>query len=376
MLTVIDQKLSFRRDLQGLRAIAILLVVLTHAHLGIVPGGFIGVDVFFVLSGYLITALLLHELQQTGRIAFMRFYARRLKRLLPALVFMLSVSFGIAVWLLSGVEARAQLLSSPFAVTWTSNLYFAFATIDYFNELASQDLFLHTWSLGVEEQFYLIWPVVLLMLFWAGKLWRGANRHRLGLMLSGLGIVFIASLALSLYWTVNLPQEAFYLMPSRIWQFSTGAIVYLSLRGYSLDRHELTQGFNKTVTYFTLVTGLILIIGSAMVLNRGLAYPGLWALAPSLGAASIIVAGHMISIGQTGPLAHPVLVWLGDRSYSLYLWHWPVFIFGFSLGLQDHVIPTLGMMALSLLAATLSFRYIELPFWKGRWSHARPFRII
>jgi len=119
-----------------------------------------------------------------------------------------------------------------------------------------------------------------------------------------------------------------------------------------------------------------LIIGSAILLNPEHAYPGFWALAPSLGAALVIVAGHTVSSGHDGPLAHPMLVWLGDRSYSLYLWHWPVFILSFTLGLQGQVLPILGMILVSLLLAILSFRYIELPFWKGRWSHFEPRRVI
>jgi len=369
---MIDQSSTFKRDLQGLRAIAILLVILAHAGLAIVPGGFIGVDIFFVLSGYLITGLLLRELEQTGRIAFIRFYARRLKRLLPALVFMLIISSGLAVWLLSGVEARSQLSSYPFAVSWTSNLYFTFTTFDYFNELANRDLFLHTWSLGVEEQFYIIWPAILLFLFWIGRKQRKANQNDSSLILPGLIIAFIASLILSLYWTKNLPQAAFYLMPSRIWQFSLGAIVYFILQSDFLSKNS----FTKTFTYFTLGTGLLLIIGSAIALHPSLSYPGLWALLPSFGAALIILAGHTFPKGLGGPLAHPALVWLGDRSYSLYLWHWPIFILGFSMGFQGQVFPTLGMILLSILAAILSFRLIELPFWKGRWSHTKPLRTI
>jgi len=374
--TQAGQPLTFRRDLQGLRAIAILLVVLGHAGLSTVQGGFVGVDVFFVLSGYLITGLLLRELEKNGRIAFMRFYARRLKRLLPALITMLIVSSGAAVWLLSGVEARAQLSSSPFAAIWTSNLYFAFTTVDYFDELTSRDLFLHTWSLGVEEQFYLIWPVLLLMLFWVGRLQRGASQNGFWLILPGLVVAFIASLALSLYWTKNMPQAAFYLMPSRIWQLSLGAIVYFTFQSSLSASDGPVQKSSNVSTYLTLATGLILILGSAIALSPGLAYPGFWALVPALGAALVIGAGHTLSKGRGGPLAHPVLVWLGDRSYSLYLWHWPVFIIGFSLGFQGQPVPTLGMILLSILAATLSFRLIEIPFWRGRWSHAGSLRII
>ena len=154
--------MPFRPDLQGLRAIAILLVVLGHANMPLLSGGFVGVDVFFVLSGYLISGLLTQERHQTGRILLSRFYARRLKRLLPALMVMLLISTGGALWLLSDLEARAQLASAPFAASWTSNLYYVLGAVDYFNELASRDLFLHTWSLGVEEQFYLIWPPILM----------------------------------------------------------------------------------------------------------------------------------------------------------------------------------------------------------------------
>lgn len=129
--------LAFKPDLQGLRAIAIVLVICAHAGLPMFAGGFVGVDVFFVLSGYLITGLLLHEFEQNGRIALLRFYARRLKRLLPALVVMLVLTAVAGFWLLSKGEARAQLASAPFAATWTSNLYFALTTFDYFDELAT-----------------------------------------------------------------------------------------------------------------------------------------------------------------------------------------------------------------------------------------------
>ena len=362
--------------MQGLRAIAVLLIILTHSGLAIVRGGFIGVDVFFVLSGYLISGLLVRELEQSGRIDFMHFYARRLKRLLPALIVMLSVAFGMAIWLLSGVEAHTQLASSLFAATWTSNLYFTFTTIDYFNELASRDLFLHTWSLGVEEQFYLIWPMLLLMFFWIGRLHWGASQNGLRLILPGLGMVLISSLTLSLYWAFNMPQAAFYLMPSRIWQFALGAVVYLMFRGDTSDRNWMSKCFSKLSTNLTLGTGLTLIIGAAVILTPDLSYPGFWALVPSFGAALVIVAGHMLPERIDNPLSHPILVWLGDRSYSLYLWHWPIFSLGFSLGFQGQIFPTLGMILLSMLAAILSLRLIELPFWKGRWSHAKSLHIV
>jgi peptidoglycan/LPS O-acetylase OafA/YrhL len=368
--TLAEHGLTFRPDLQGLRAIAISLVILAHTGLAIVPGGFIGVDIFFVLSGYLITGLLLRELEQNGRIVFKRFYARRLKRLLPALLVMICISFSVAIWVLSGVEARVQLASGPFATTWTSNFYFVFIAFDYFNELASRDIFLHTWSLGVEEQFYLIWPVVLLLLFKSEKL-RGVNpENPFRNTLPGLVIVFLASLALSIYWVVNKPQSSFYLMPSRIWQLSLGAIVYLLIKGNSSERNRRILIIKKVPLHFIHYCGLFLIIGSGVWLNSSTAYLGLWTIIPSVGAALIIASGHVLVKNPSNPLASPILVWLGDRSYSLYLWHWPIFVIAFSLGFKTKL-AIFSLILASLMMAILSFRLVEFPFWKGRLSKAK-----
>jgi len=367
--------MPFRPDLQGLRAIAILLVVLAHANVSFLSGGFVGVDVFFVLSGYLITGLLNQELNQTGRIVFSRFYARRLKRLLPALMVMLLISAGGALWLLSDLEARAQLASAPFAASWTSNLYFVLRAVDYFNELASRDIFLHTWSLAVEEQFYLLWPPLLLAIAWLLHRAR-TNSGRRRIVWLGLGFLLMTSLGLAQDWTLSWPIAAFYLMPARIWQFALGALVYHRLAGIAGATVPTPSGFSPITTCLTFGLGLIMIIGSALLLHPRLAYPGVWALAPSLGAALVITAGHSLSARKGNPLAHPALVWLGDRSYSWYLWHWPILMLGFSLGLEDQPLANLGLILLSLLAALLSYRLVERPFWKGRFSHAMPKRIL
>lgn len=358
--------------MQGLRAIAILLVLLAHAELGIVPAGFIGVDVFFVLSGYLISGLLLRELYQHDKIALLNFYTRRIKRLLPALLLMLSVSFALGVLLLSGFEARKQLASAPFSLTWTSNLYFAFASVDYFDELSKRDLFLHTWSLGVEEQFYLIWPIILIILYKAGKCLSLSNRNISWLLLIGLGVICFASFLLSLYWTKSKPEAAFYLMPARIWQLSLGAIAYLLSQPGFLSKNNFL--FNKRLNHFMLIVGLCLIVGSALALNPILAYPGFWGLFPTIGSAFVIMSSHCIV--NNSLLAHPLLVWLGDRSYSLYLWHWPIFVLGFSVGHQGELVSTGVLILLSVVAAVMSFRFIELPFWKGKLSFTPPFNTL
>ena len=368
-----DYAPTYRPELQGLRAIAVVLVVLAHAGAAIAPGGFIGVDVFFVLSGYLITALLLGELEQTGRISFLRFYGRRLRRLLPALLFVLAISSVLALWLLSAAEARRQLASAPFAATWTSNLYFSFVKLDYFDELANRDLMLHTWSLGVEEQFYLLWPALLVALSGLGKRLKRAGGKKTDVMLAGIAVTFALSLGLCVYWTAASPRAAFYLMPSRIWQLSLGALVYLVFRS---DPRQAGGARGRAWPFAPLFlgAGLVLIIGSAVGLHSKLAYPGLWALVPSAGAALILAAGHVFPRAKGGPLAHPALVWIGDRSYSWYLWHWPILMLGFSLGFGGRALPALGLVLLSLLCAAATFRLVELPFWKGRWSRVAPVR--
>ena len=368
-----DRYLEYKPDLQGLRAVAIIWVVLAHTGFPVFQGGFIGVDVFFVLSGYLITGLLVAELQQSGRIEFLCFYARRLKRLLPALVFMLSIVSILAFFLLSHNEALVQLQSSLFATTWVSNLYFAFTEFDYFDELAERDLFLHTWSLGVEEQFYLLWPTLILILFKVSPL----KQSKLTLMFFGLSIVLLISFILSLYWSVTMPQMAFYLMPARVWQFTLGAIIHTNFFRIDIDdKDSLLPAVNKKPNGILLLTGLTLIIGGGIIIAPGYSYPGYWALVPSFGAAFVIAAIHFLPRNEFSLLAHPALVWIGDRSYSLYLWHWPIFTLGFSLGLYGQVLPIVGLVLLSLLMAIISYRIIEFPFWKGSLSFFQPSRIL
>ena len=251
---------SYREDLQGLRAIAVLLVVLAHAGWSELEGGFVGVDVFFVLSGYLITGILVRELTGTGKIDLLKFYTRRLRRLLPALLVMVAVSFAVAVQLLSAAEARSQLGSSPYAVSWTSNLFFALRTVDYFDQLSVKDLFLHTWSLGVEEQFYLVWPAFLLALFALGARLGGSGERWL---LPGVIVAGLTSLVLCLYWTSAAPEFAFYLMPARIWQLSLGALVYLATaRAVAAFPAGALRGS------WMLALGLLLITGSGLLLDN------------------------------------------------------------------------------------------------------------
>jgi peptidoglycan/LPS O-acetylase OafA/YrhL len=370
-LAVSSTKLSFRPDIQGLRAVAVALVILAHAGVAGFAGGYVGVDVFFVLSGYLITGLLLEERVATGTIRYGEFLARRLRRLLPAMLAMLLVVLIVSTIVLTPFEMRQQSRSFPYAAAWISNFFFSFAERDYFLALQDHDLFLHTWSLGVEEQFYLIWP--WLVLLFVGFKARVADRLSQGkVILVGFAMVFVASLVLSIYLSANLPLLAFYMMPSRFWQFALGSGVYVGMH-MAFDWRAVSMGRKgKIGAWIAGLTGVMLVICSAVLLSPDISYPGWYALAPSFGAALLIAAGRISDRAAAGPiLSSGLFVWIGDRSYSLYLWHWPILILGTATGISGLVAGKLVLVALTVALAMLSYRYIELPFWKGRFRTGR-----
>ena len=372
-----DRYLKFRADIQGLRALAISGVVLAHAHVPGLSGGFVGVDVFFVLSGYLITGLLVSEHIDSGSIRYSRFIARRLKRLLPALIVMLLVTTVLAWSLLSTYEARMQTGSLLYAATWTSNFYFALSEFDYFAALRAKDLFLHTWSLGIEEQFYLVWPWLVALSFAASSRIRSGHGS-LAALVAAVSTVFLIGLCLCLYWTQTDFVMSFYMMPARGWQFALGAAVFINAMRPSTARAGARKFLESAIARQAAgILGLILIVGSMVFLNDSMTYPGGYALIPSIGAALAIHAGTDRGNGLVARLLGTRgLVWLGDRSYSLYLWHWPVLLLGGAFGIADTSSGLLVLCAIALGAAIFSYRCIELPLWKGRFSYAVPRQVM
>lgn len=298
--------IKFRPDLQGLRAIAVLIVILNHAEFSFFSGGFIGVDVFFVLSGYLISGLLINEYRSNGNIQFLAFISRRLRRLLPALALMLSITVLISPFLISSQELDQQFRSAFFAASWTSNLFFAFSELDYFSELQTRDFFLHTWSLGVEEQFYIVWPLLLALMFrWISK---GQCKEKSSNKLLWFFLfLFISSLSLCIFWSNNHPLWSFYLMPSRIWQFALGASVFFWEEKLITDISEANHRLSNSSFKGFGVLGLGLIIGSGLLLNEKMVYPNFWALIPSYGAALVIAAGtNNMDIFPNRLLSNPI----------------------------------------------------------------------
>lgn len=339
--------MKFNPGIEGLRGVAILLVVLAHAGVPGMSAGFIGVDVFFVISGFLITGLLTQELEAVGRVDYWAFFARRARRLAPAALLMVVVVGAVALWWLPAAALDVHLASAFWAVLWTSNLYFAFAGFDYFGAAASDSLFLHTWSLGVEEQFYLLWPLVVVMAWRLG----GTGLRWLG----GLSLLgFAASLAI-LAWDAN---AAYYLMPSRLWQLALGGLAFRYASG--------PGGPLRSPDAFG-IAGLLLLGAAMWWIDGSRPYPGFDALLPTLGAACLLLAccgpqGRVASVLATMALRLP-----GKVSYSWYLWHWPFLLFLPAMGLgSPGPWPTLALVLVSLLVSIASYACIEQPFRRRR----------
>ncbi|GAB3098071.1 SGNH hydrolase domain-containing protein [Lysobacter terrae] len=301
----------FKPEVEGLRGVAVAAVVLAHAAVPGLSGGFIGVDVFFVISGYLITALLTRELATTGRVDYWHFYARRTRRLLPAFLLMLVATLCVAAAFLPANRWSLQATSGAFSSLWASNIYFAFKQFDYFADGAGGSLYLHTWSLGVEEQFYLLWPV-LLAFSW--KRLAAASTERIFLLLGGLTVLGYA-LALMAY--TRQPIAAYYLMPTRLWELSLGGFLAVMPARFapSLRLRAPLLG----------AVGLALIVLGVVVINEQAGHLFLWLLIPVSGAGLVLMASNT-GLARFPALDNAPLRFLGRISYSLYLWHWPLLV--------------------------------------------------
>ncbi|MBA3495912.1 MAG: acyltransferase, partial [Gemmatimonadales bacterium] len=321
---------SFRTDIEGLRGIAVLLVVLYHAGVPGMSGGFTGVDVFFVLSGYLITELLVKEVERTGRVNFLNFYARRARRLLPAAVLVLAVTL-LASALVFAPVARLRFVKSAIATAlYVSNFQFLRETADYFGDNISSDPFLHTWSLAVEEQFYLVWPVLV-------ALGLGARASR-GRVARVVGVVALASFVACVWYTWHSKPTAFFASPPRAWEFGLGGLAALLPAAALRTRPAVARALGWV--------GLALILIAGCSLTGNMLFPGPLAIVPVLGTVAALMAGAGAGGEGVGRvLAVAPLQSLGRLSYSWYLWHWPVLV------LAAEAIPGLSLAGRLLCAA-------------------------
>ena len=345
-------ELAHRPDIDGLRAISVGLVIAFHFAAWSMPGGFIGVDVFFVISGYLISGLILNRLHQ-DRFTFADFYARRFRRIMPALIVVVAVTLAIGCIILMPSDLREAARSSIYAVLGVSNFYFLQNT-GYFDITAEMMPFLHTWSLGVEEQFYLVWPLATWGLY---RLTGG----RSGPMMTVIALVTVASLFLNLVVAQHSPKHDFYLPLTRAWELGLGALLIF------LPRLGDTRVGRAGAQILTL-TGASLVVGAGIMLKSDLAYPGYYAIAPVVGAALLIYDSGRASLVRSVLSLAPV-EFIGRISYSLYLWHWPVRVLWrhFNNGDAPTAIELPGLLAVSLILSVLSWRFIETPARQVRW---------
>ncbi len=339
---------NFRPDIQGLRAIAVLAVVLYHAQLPGLTGGFIGVDIFFVISGYLICGLLQRELVATGRIDLAGFWLKRARRLLPnALLILCAVLIATAL-LRPGFNYPVVARSVMAAALSFANLHFAARDVDYFADQVRPNPVLHFWSLGVEEQFYVVWPVLLALVAWCWR--RSAAQHAVAM----LGAVWLLSFAAAMI-AIRFDQPlAFYHAEMRAWQLATGGLIA------ALQSHLAITSARLRVTAGWLGLGGMA-IGFATY-NEMLTYPGVWALLPTLSTAAVLAAPIRAGswYGPSVLLSLAPLRWIGDRSYSLYLWHWPVLVFLPALLPGVSWSPALALLLATAIACA-AYSCVELP---------------
>ncbi len=359
---------GFRPDIEGLRAVAILTVLGYHAGLPL-RGGFIGVDIFFVISGFLITGLLVTELSTTGSISWLRFVGRRIRRLLPAAILVLVVTAAASWVLVPGLRRREIGVDIASAAGYVVNWVLARREVDYLASDATPSPVQHFWSLAVEEQFYVVWPLLLIVLVLvARRRGRRPGRREVGLV---LGVLVAASFLWAVRASVVAPLPAFFTTTTRLWELGIGALLAVRLAGRS--RPQSAPAWAAGLGWSSLVVLLLV----AALLPTGLPWPGAWALLATLPTAALLWVGWL------GPVHGPVrllgtrpMVWVGALSYSLYLWHWPLLVLGgWAADWAGVTLPPGGGAALvlaSVVPAWLSWRFVESPIHRGARLRGRP----
>lgn len=362
-------------EIQALRALAVAGVVVYHLWPSLLPAGFVGVDVFFVISGYLITSHMIGEVERTGRLGLARFYARRARRILPAATLVVVTTAVAALALLPELRWSEVTRQGTASLLWVQNWLLASDSVDYLAEGTAPSPFQHFWSLSVEEQFYVVWPVLLVALLW----WRARRRtpvptaarrasaarstaRRSALIL--VLVLTVVSFVCSVVMTASGDPAAYFVSHTRFWELGIGALLALSA----------LRTTSPAVCSVTAWAGVALIVGG-MVLVPLAGFPGALALVPTVGAALVIFSARSGSDPAVRRLSsgRPVL-WLGDVSYSLYLWHWPLLVLapfaaarltGSSTAEEASTAVLVGVLLVSIVLAGVTRRVVEVPFHRG-----------
>lgn len=365
---------GFRKDIQGLRAVAVTAVVLYHLNSPLLPGGFVGVDVFFVISGFLITGLLMKQLHLEGKVSLLNFYSRRAKRLLPAATLVLLSTAALTFYLLPptrwGAIGWDTIASSLFSQNWR----LALNSVDYLARDEAPSPFQHFWSLGVEEQFYFVWPLLLLPVGW---LFTRGRRKKRGIVsgrlstaiLIALSLIALPSFLWSIYYTAEAPGPAYFASTTRAWELALGAALAAS-----------ATTLRRLPTPVIVVLGWLGLIGIALsfcLIDTSMPFPGSVALIPALSTSAVIAAGLQNSrFGPQVILSVTPMQFLGNISYSLYLWHWPIIVI--ITAVSGNIGPLTGLItvAICLALAWVTYKWVERPLNDLNYFREMPFRAV
>jgi len=347
-----------RPDIQGLRAVALVMAVAFHAGLP-VPGGFVGVDIFFVISGYVVALMLQREWASTGSIGFRHFYLRRFQRLTPALAVMVSCTVVISALVLSPLGTQqATALTAAGSMVMLANVAIAATTFGYFGADANANPLLTTWSLSVEEQFYLFFPLILFLSWMVARRIRRSRGPGRSIPILVMGAVTLVSLGLAL-WVVDhriahvpFPAVGYFSPFTRAWEFAAGALLALGLPG--------VRAVGRRVALACSIVGMAMLVACPWVINGAQPYPGVTTLLPVIGTLLVILGGVVERNPVSSVLATGPFVKLGDWSYSVYLWHWPVIVFAAVIWPGNALVLVLAAL-LSFVPALIAFRWVEEP---------------
>lgn len=353
--------LNYRKDIDGLRAVAVMMVVLFHIGFPI-TGGFVGVDIFFVISGFLIASLIQKQILR-DKFTFKGFYLHRMRRILPALIFVILITLLMAWFILLPEGFHFFVSSIIYSLVGFSNLYFYGKGQDYFAAETDQITLLHTWSLGVEEQFYFIAPIFLILLFKFAYKTKWFNIILIGFTFIGLG--------LSHYYAVNNPAGAYYLLPARFFELLMGVVLALNYNKLPIIKTKITANL-------LAVIALLLLVLPSLLITKESVFPSYNAFIVCLGACLVIYLGKLEEkTFLTKILSLKPIVFIGLISYSLYLWHWPITSFINTVGISLSSIEKLGFVLLFILLAYISWKFVEQPFRnKFKWGFIKTFIIL
>lgn len=349
----VGTRLRTQPDIQLLRAVAVLAVVIYHVAPSVLPGGYVGVDVFFVISGYLITGHLARQATTIGRVDLLHFWTKRIRRLLPAALLVLLVTSALTWWFAHPSVWSRFFTETIASATYWENWLLARSSVDYLAEGTAASPVQHYWSLSVEEQFYLFWPVIVVCCIAVCRRWTRFDVHRT--LIVALSAIALLSLAASVLLTRLTPAPAYFVTPTRAWEFAAGGLLALAVPVVIVHRHRLLTAVG--------IAGLAVLVVPLLMFSADTPFPGIAAAVPVIGTALVIVGGSSARRWSVTTIARTRLsTFFGDTSYSLYLWHWPLLIFapillGRPLSWMDGAI----VFSASVVLGFLTKRFVEDP---------------